>query len=143
VVKHNNLFNGSELYLRDNKLQTETRLTVGAAYDFSVNDAEVGSNERRFEIFYKSTLQNQPVNEFAAVLLGNAIERNDGIQVMITNTEDTKVAVELFNMQGVRLAVTYAQSGVVNLPASGLAAGMYAVRCTRDGKTILLKLMIK
>jgi len=51
--------------------------------------------------------------------------------------------VELFNMQGVRLATTYAQDGIVTLPASDLAAGMYVVKCTKGSKSILLKLVVK
>jgi hypothetical protein len=141
VVNHNDLFNGSELYLIDNKLQTKTQLKEGAFYDFSISEKSV--DESRFQIFYKSESQNQPVNGFAAVLLGNAVDRNEGIRVALTNTDNGKVSVELFNMQGVRLATTYAQDGIVTLPASDLAAGMYVVKCTKGSKSILLKLVVK
>jgi len=143
VVKKNNLWNGDRLYLRDKRLQTETQLKSGAVYAFAISDAEVGSNERRFEIFNKSVPEQTLEHTFSAVLLGNMVDRKDAIRVMVTNSDDVNVSVELFNMQGVRLAARYIQSGEVDLPASGLGAGMYVVKCTKQDKTTLLKLVVK
>ncbi|MDH7461706.1 arabinofuranosidase catalytic domain-containing protein [Chitinophagaceae bacterium 26-R-25] len=143
VVKKNSLWNANELYLRDNKLHTDTRLKNDAVYGFAIGEQEVGINERRFEIINKSVPEQMlaVTQNFSATLLGNMVNGQDAIRVMIQNSEDTQVSVELFNMQGAKLATKYVQSGEVDFSTAGLGAGMYVVRCTKKDKTIVLKLM--
>jgi hypothetical protein len=143
VVKNNNLPNASDLYLRDKLLGTETQLNAGAFYEFAINDSRVGNIENRFEIFNKS-VQLQLLNQtFSAILLDNPIDRKGMIRVMISNPDNTDVAIELFNGQGVKLASRYVETGVVDLPSTGLAGGVYFVRCTKNDKIIVLKLVVK
>lgn len=82
-------------------------------------------------------------HRFSALLLGNPIEKKEGVQVLITNSDPVNVSVELFSTSGIRLAATYTQGGIVTLPSSSLGAGMYYIRCIKNDDTILLKLLIK
>ena len=143
LVRSNNLWKGDELYLRDKKLMTETRLNPGSMYGFAVSEAEVGSNESRFEIGYRSEKEQLATNSFSAVILGNMVDRKEEIRVLITNSDEVNVSVQLFNMQGAGLVTKYQRSGEVDLPAAGLPAGMYVVKCTKNDKSIQLKLLIK
>ncbi|MDH7464150.1 hypothetical protein QEG73_22830 [Chitinophagaceae bacterium 26-R-25] len=97
VVKNNSLWNANELYLCDNKLHTDTRMNNGAVYEFAIGEQEVGSSERRFEIINKSLAkQTQTLTQsFSATLLGNIINGQGAIRVMVQNSEDTQVSKEI------------------------------------------------
>ncbi|MBS1642689.1 MAG: T9SS type A sorting domain-containing protein [Bacteroidetes bacterium] len=143
-VANNNLEDVS-IYLKDKLNNTQTELTSGANYSFSITADATTKGEGRFELLFinkaTATLPATTSGGFTAKLLGNVITNNQPIQVQVQNAS-ANALIQVKDINGRAIATQAAVNGLNTINVSRASLGMYIVQTT-DGNNIVTDKVIK
>ena len=143
-VNNINLDGNNELYLRDKYLGTETLLTAGTAYEFTVDANAASQGEQRFELAAKAIKPVSLATEFAVSLAPNPA--TDFVKVSFTNKAQQATTVRILNANGSVVKTMNAgnvQNGQLTVSVKGLAKGIYTVQLISGTDTKTSKLVIQ
>jgi hypothetical protein len=135
-----------ELYLRDKFLGTETKLTEGAAYTFSVTANAASQGNERFELVQKMVpaLPTLTAASFSIKLSPNPT--TDMVKVAFSNVEYAATTITITNAEGKsvkRIDAGNVQAGQLSIPVKGLAKGTYYVTLSNGTESKTEKLQIQ
>jgi hypothetical protein len=135
---------GTAVYLKDKLLGTETLLTVGTTYDFTIEADSVTQGEKRFELVFSSknssTLTTES-NGLKAEVLGNPVRGNQ-LLINISGAATQEVNVSVKDITGRTLRNLTATNGIQYINIGQTASSMIFLQVS-DGKTSVTKKVMK
>jgi hypothetical protein len=136
TVAHNGV-TGKDLYLKDNLLNTLTKLKEGTSYSFDVTADNATQGEQRFEV-----VQQAPaiIAQLPTAAIKVSISPNPVSDVLnITSTGNTTVRVTNVLGQLVRTISTADQ--IIKIPVSNLTKGLYIVEVSNGTERVTEKII--
>ncbi len=140
-----NLPAGTELYLKDNLLNTLTLLNEGLKYNFLITSDSLTKGNNRFELTYtkaglplmRGEIDNTAQNELT-------VYPNPAHDFVLVSTHSNAATdITIYDSRG-GLINTQKNSGtnVIKIPVGNLSAGMYLFHITDGQQTIIKRVMI-
>ncbi|MFZ4725142.1 MAG: InlB B-repeat-containing protein [Paludibacter sp.] len=129
----------TKIYLRDNLLNTEQELTVGASYIFS---SDVTNTTTRFSLIFKTSavvngIQNNPYD-----YQNIAINTNGNNQITIYHANGERGTVTVCNAIGQKLISTQI-TGTSTIIGKQFSSGVYLVTVGNEANKVTKKVIIK
>ena len=131
---------GGSLYLHDRLLNKTIELSLGSEYRFTVNDDKETQGDSRFELAFKPITTAS--NDLKVTLSPNPA--TDDVKISFASGSKEDLALNVFDINGVSVytrKVSGVQSGVVSLPLSEFASGIYMVELTQGNQTVIQRLV--
>jgi hypothetical protein len=128
-----NFAEGTKVYLLDKVLNTQTELTAGAEYNFSISES-TSNNESRFTLLFGAPGANTAVNDVPKSQLQVYVNANK--QLVINAAAGSKYAV--YNAMGQLI-----DNGMLNtsfvIRNSKLNTGVYVVKVNNETRRVVIK----
>ena len=133
------------VFLNDNYLDSQTELSNGDVYDFSVDENIPGSiAEDRFSLSFDNTTLSIDDNVFGDgfSLYPNPTQGQFSIK---TPNLSGEVNIEIINLIGQQVSVQYlsVENQFVNVNAENLSSGVYVVKLIQGSQNFSFKLMVE
>ncbi len=135
-----------EVFVQDNYLNTTTQITPNQAYTFSVDtNIPQSTAEDRFSLVFDNTTLSVENSSFGSDFSLYPNPTRDGNFSITTPSLSGEVEVSVTDMLGKTVVTrTYHVVGhTINVDASKLNAGIYAINLTQGNKTYTTKVMIE
>jgi hypothetical protein len=132
---------GGKVYLHDILLGKYVLLQSGASYSFNITKDAATQGEKRFELSVEPAGVSS-ANGFAVSMTPNPA--TDEVKISFATDASEKVAVRVMDMSGVSVyheEIGNRQSGIINIPLSSFAAGVYMVELTSGDHKFVQRLI--
>jgi hypothetical protein len=142
----NSLPEGTTVYLEDQYLKTQTALTVGNQYPFTINADAASMGENRFKLVFSnkqsitSTPDNSGSGSLTARILGN-VTSNNLVAVEIAGSNGP-VTIAIKDMSGKAVGVVKAMNGIQYINVGNAGSGMLIIQVS-DSKSSVIQKLIK
>lgn len=132
--------------LKDNLLHTQTELSKGASYAFSITADTASKGEHRFELVFvtKMPVVNIPApaaTAFTARVLGNPVNNAQPVKVEITGS--THAIIQVKDATGKTIATQAAVNGTNYVRINPAGAGMYILQVSDGDTSVVNKVIIE
>jgi hypothetical protein len=135
----------AEIYLRDNLLNTLTKLNDNAEYIFDVNQSSYFTDDRFEIIFSPEHLVANGVNiNHQLLVYPNPVEASD-VQINISGAQEGNYNISISDVMGrtVTEASMRISGNTIFKPAHHLAQGVYWLTLSRNNSTSVHKLIVR
>ena len=132
---------GGKLYLHDKLLKQTVLLQAGTEYRFKVTKDKATQGNNRFELSMKpiETVDSKGLN---VTMTPNPA--TDDVKIVFTSGKKDNVSVRVTDMSGVSIYsedLGIQQKGIINIPLSKLASGIYMVELKSGDQTVTQRLV--
>ena len=143
IIKAENVVvpTGGILYLHDKLLQKYTELKAGTEYRFSITKDKSTQGDNRFEISMKPVVIDDGSGLHVTMTPNPA---SDDVKIRFSTGKAENVTVRVLDMSGVKVYskdLGIQLKGIVSVPLSGLASGMYMVELSSGDQKITQRLV--
>lgn len=132
---------GEAVYLHDKLLDKYVAMNAGSEYQFTIGKDAATQGDNRFELALK------PAEAKAIAGLSVTVTPNpatDNVGISFTSGSDEAVNINIADVSGVNVyssQVAVGKNGVVTVPLSNLASGVYLVEVTQGNNKITRRLV--
>ena len=132
---------GAKVYLHDKLLQKYVAMDQGAEYRFTIGKDKATQGDNRFELTMKPAVTVDPKGLQVTMTPNPA---TDEVKVKFTTGQPESVTLRVLDMSGVSVYsedLGVQQKGIVSVPLSKLASGIYMVEISCGGQKITQRLV--
>ncbi len=132
---------GEAVYLHDKLLDKYVAMNVGSEYQFTIAKDAATQGDNRFELALKPA-EAKSIAGLSVTVTPNPATDNVGIS--FTSGSDEAVNINIADVSGVNVyssQVAVGKNGVISVPLSNLASGVYLVEVTQGNNKITKRLV--
>ena len=132
---------GAKVYLHDKLLQKYIALEQGAEYRFTISKDKATQGDNRFELAMKPGVVTETKGLQVTMAPNPA---TDEVKVVFVSGQEAPVTVRVLDMSGVSMYnedMGVQQKGMINIPLSRLASGIYMVEITSGSQKVVQRLV--
>lgn len=132
---------GEAVYLHDKLLDKYVAMNVGSEYQFTIGKDAATQGDNRFELALKPA-ESKTTAGLSVTVTPNPATDNVGIS--FTSGSDDAVNINIADVSGVNVysnQVAVGKNGVVSVPLSNLASGIYLIEVTQGNNKVTRRLV--
>ena len=145
AIENNSLPSGTNVYLKDKLLNSQTELKAGANYSFTITADTATQGEKRFELIFTkpatslTAIETQLASGLQMKVLGNIVSGNVlSIQVNGLKVEETGI-LSVIDMNGRLIATKSVTNGLNTINISNASKGMQLIQLSNSKNQLTQK----